>query len=251
MAKENKKAGAQKAPVYSFTNTVRNKDKNGRNIYFKKVGKKKIRTSQAEWLRVQHTKKYYKVKYPDNWSKKLNEARRELINLDKKSKAHYKKLEPVKLLSIYDKAPEKFEPQQTFANSMPTDVEMFVLNYGACEIQMHQTEITENAKGKKYKDKKIDTVKLPNLNVKVTQKNLMEARSFFSEIADEFYKLWHALDEAGTKVDSPNIYFTWQRFKTEEKGVEIFIYLDRTVFSFYEVYFFKYMIKQFKVFFGK
>lgn len=228
-------AKKKKAPVkiggYSYDKVVKNKDKNGRPIFFKKENGKKIRTSAAAYQKVQDTKQYFKTKYNKDWQAKYKSAQSTLKSTlkdeKKKDDARQRKEKEIEL----SKDISVTENITTFANSMPSDVESQVLRYGSALITL---------KGK---------------SANINKNNLIDARLYFSVIADKFYEKWHERQTLGYKDNTPQITYNWhitstKKFKTNELITKIFITLDETVFTFEAKYFFNYMLKEFINYFG-
>jgi len=230
MTNKKKKAPA-KSGGYSYDKVVKNKDKNGKDIFFRYEGKKKIRTSAAEYQKVKDTKKYFKTKYKTDWQKKYKSAQNQFKDLDKQQKK-IDKVEAQKRIKdeqSKNKVAESFP--RIFANSMPTEVETLTLRFGSVDISF-------NGKVKK-----------------ITNKNLLDARLFFSEVADVFYERWHEAKEAGREVNTPQVTYVihlkaTEIFKTKEIINEITVLLDKTTFSFDSKYFFQLLNRLFKTYFG-
>lgn len=227
-----KKTPAKSSGGYSYDKVVKNKDKNGNNIFFRYEGKKKIRTSAAEYKKVTDTKKYFKTKYKTEWQKKYKSAQQSIKGIVKEQKKKDTKEVKEKLKEEQSRNKTVVEDITTFANSMPTDIETQVLRYG-------------NAK-----------VFLSGRVAEIDKNNLIDVRLFFSELADIFYERWHEKTEAGNKLPSPNILYSWNITTTEINKTkqiinEVNVTLDKTNFSFDNKYFFQVLARLFKNYFGK
>lgn len=246
-------AGKKKTPDnvggYSYDKIVKNRDKNGRPIYFKIEDGKKKRVKETEYKKVFVTKQYFKKKYKTAWQKKYKEAQQTINEVNRKQKTADKKRKQ----ESAEKLVYKRMPLQPFANSAASDFEAQILEAGKGFFIMKPTTIfDEDENGKKLKTK----ITLPKLETKVTQTNLMDARLFLSEMADEFYDVWHEADNAGEKVPSPQIVWNGEAVLTLNSKGEIldetvYLYLEKTNFSFWQVRFFKHLIKLFKNYFKK
>lgn len=225
----------KKAPAngggYSYEKVVKNKDKNGNPIFFRYEGKKKIRTSAAEYKKVTDTKKYFKTKYKTDWKQKYKSAQQSIKGIvkEQKKKDNTKAIEQKKFEDSRNIVKESYP--KIFANSMATEVETLTLRFG--EVRLYFNGELLN----------------------IVTKNLLDARLFFSEIADVFYERWKEAKESGKKVDSPQISYlvhlkATEIYKTKEVINEISIYLDKTTFSFDTKYFYQLLNRLYKVYFG-
>lgn len=227
--KVKKDSGVRSAPLsYSYANVVKQKDKNGKTIYYNKDGKKKVRVKEIEFLRVQKTKDYFKKKNGKGWVKKLNSARKEFNKITVEQKAKTKKIDN----TVYTRV-------RTFANSMPSEVETQFLLFGNVKL-IFNDEVKEDLDG---------TVKIKASTLKLNNSNILDARHFFTEIADEFYDRWNELKGTPAEPDSPQINYYWAFAKLD--GVTTMeVYLNQTVFSFETVLFFRIMLQLYKNNFG-
>lgn len=200
--------------TYSYDKVVKNKNKKGFPIFFKYVGKKKVRVSRDEYRKVLRTKEYFKKKDKKNWKQNYKAAVRTLRDTVKIQEQETKKQKKAtkKELESFELVPKK--GRQTFANSMPTDIETQILEHGKGELVF-----------KKW-------------FIKIDNNNLLNVRLFFTELADVFYDQWHKADEAGKKVNSPQILYLWYSKLFKDNSIVTYIPLDRTTFSFNSKYFF-------------
>lgn len=228
-------AKKKKAPVkiggYSYDKVVKNKDKNGRPIFFKKENGKKIRTSAAAYQKVQDTKQYFKTKYNKDWQAKYKSAQSTLKSTlkDEKKKDDARQRKEKEIEQKQNKT--VIEKISTFANSMATDIESQFLRYGNALI---------------YLDSDV---------FKTTTSTLIDVRLFFSEVADLFYERWHEKTNEGQKLPSPNIMYNWniqttEFYKTKKILTSVNVTLDETTFTFDGKYFFQLMKRLFKTYFG-
>lgn len=210
-----KKQAPAKVGGYSYDKVVKNKDKNGYPIFFKYVGSKKVRVSQDEYRKVQHTKDYFKKKNGKEWRNKYNEAVKIYKGLgrDQEKKELKEKKEKRKKELEFNLTPK--DGNSPFANSMATDIETQILSYGSGEMIR---------KGKSYF---------------IDKNNLIFVRMFFSEIADIFYTEWKNETENYKKHNTPQItyYWYWREFPNSTRKTDIFILLDKIVFSFKQKFF--------------
>jgi len=115
---------------------------------------------------------------------------------------------------------------------MATEVETLTLRFGSVKILFNGSVIN------------------------ITNKNLLDARLYFSEIADVFYERWHEAKELGKEVNTPQITYVihlkaTEIYKTKEVVNEITVLLDKTTFSFDSKYFFQLLNRLLKNYFGK
>jgi len=228
MANKKKKA-PQYSGGYSYDKVVKNKDKNGKPIFFKYEGKKKIRVKQDEYRKVQHTKEYFKKKNGKGWQIKYKDAIKQVKEIEKKQKRKEFEVEKIEKQKneAFELIPNK-EGRKTFANSMATDIEQDTLRYNNTVLEFN---------GKRYK---------------VDKQNLLNARLFFSDLADVFYDTWHERNDEGKNVgDSPNIFFVWFNKLFKDGSVESLVSLDKTNFSFDNKFFNKLTSELLKKYFGK
>lgn len=224
----NKKKAPAKSGGYSYDKVVKNRDKNGRPIFFRYEGKKKIRVNQDEYRKVQHTKEYFKKKYKKNWQINYKAAVNQIKEINKKQKSVLliEQKEKKKKDNEFQLVPK--DGKSPFANSMATDIETQILKYG-------NGEMTRG--GKIYL---------------IDKNNLLFVRMFFSEMADIFYEKWKEYKGTDKETNSPQItyYWYWKEFLNKNK-IDIFIPLDKIVFSFEQKEFDIILNDLLKKYFGK
>lgn len=231
--KVKKESGIKSVPLsYSYANVVKQKDKNGKTIYFNKDGKRKVRVKEIEFLRVQKTKDYFKKKNGKGWIKKLNSARKEMRSItdaqNKIDKAKHKQTDK----TVYTHV-------STFANSMPSEIETNFLMFGNVKL-IFNDETKKDADG---------TVKIKASTLKLNNSNILDARHFFTEVADVFYDEWNELKGTAAEPNSPQILYHWS-FAKLDGNTSMEVYLNQTSFSFSSTKFFKEMLQLYKNNFG-
>lgn len=226
-----KKKAPEKIGGYSYDKVVKNKDKNGRPIFFKKENGKKIRTSAAAYKKVQDTKQYYKNKFNKDWQNKYKDAQKTLKSTlkDAKKKEDTKQRKEKEIEQSRNKT--VIEKISTFANSMATDIETQFLRYGNAKLFLDGAKFETN------------------------KSTLIDVRLFFSELADLFYERWHEKTNEGQKLPSPNIMYNWniqttEINKTKQIVTDVNVTLNETTFTFDGKYFYQLMKRLFKTYFG-
>lgn len=245
---------------FSYKFIVRRKNKNGKFYYVEKIGSKEKITSREEWENLQHTKQELKKVYKKGSKQKLNEYRKEIREIESKQKKADAKNKKHQNLER--------DVQYVWGNSGASQLEDFYLMTGKLNISFNEvlaeeTEIRTkqnlqfqkkaDAQTKKLKrpiNKKVFSVykKINQSNpVKITDSNLLEARMFVSEIADEFYNRWQELKGTKEQPNSPQLKFA---FIIYENG-QIELDLSKTMFSFEQINFFNITKRLYKNYFGK
>lgn len=247
---------------FSYKVIVRRKNKAGKYYYIEKLdGKEKI-TSRHEWENLQHTKQELKKVYKKGAKDKLKEYQKETKAIDKKQKAADKKKEK-------EAPPRKFNKEEVWGNSGATALEEFFLMnpkdffISFSEVEVEETEVRNknnlqyqrkaDAYSKKH-GKKIDKNTfsvyhkfIKTNSTRITHKNLMDARFFVSEVADIFYNRWQELKGTKDEPNSPQLKFYFAFFEDGETNIRI----DKTMFSFEQIIFFKKVHKLYFDYFGK